>query len=104
MSITVVATITPLAEHRDAVREALLTAIPQVHAEDGCELYSLHENADGFVMVEQWASREALAVHSRATVLQELGPKLAGRTTGPADVVVLDPVPAGDPAKGRLTA
>ena len=104
MSITVVATITPLTEHKDAVREALLTAIPKVHDEDGCELYSLHENADGFVMIEQWASREALAVHSKAAALRELGPQLAGRTTGPANIVVLDPVPAGHPTKGRLTA
>jgi len=103
MSITVVATITPLAGHKDAVREAFLAAIPQVHAEDGCELYSLHENADVFVMVEQWASREALAVHSKAAALAELGPKLAGKTAGPAVVVVLDQVPAGDPVKGRLT-
>jgi len=103
MSITVVATITPLAEHKDAVREAFLAAIPQVHAEDGCELYSLHENDDVFVMVEQWSSRESLAVHSTAAALRELGPKIAGKTTGPADVVVLDQVPAGDPIKGRLT-
>ena len=101
MSITVIATIVPLAEHKDAVREAFLEVVPLVHEEDGCELYSLHEADDRFVMVEQWASREALDVHLAAPALQALGPKLAGRLTGPADVVVLDPRPAGT-EKGRL--
>jgi quinol monooxygenase YgiN len=102
VSITVVATITPLAEHRGAVREALLAAIPVVHGEDGCELYSLHEADDRFVMVEQWSGREALAVHSAGAALVELGAALAGKVAGPAEVVVLDPVPAGDAVKGRL--
>jgi quinol monooxygenase YgiN len=101
VSITVIATIVPLAEHRDAVREAFLEIIPLVHQEDGCELYSLHEADDRFVMVEQWSDREALGVHMAAPALQALGPRLDGRLTGPADVVVLDPRPAGTD-KGRL--
>ena len=42
MSVVVVATVTPLPEHVDAVRQALLAAVPQVHAEPGCELYAMH--------------------------------------------------------------
>ena len=33
----VVDTITPQPEHAQAVREAVLAAVPQVHAEEGCE-------------------------------------------------------------------
>lgn len=101
MSITVIATIVPLVEHKDAVRAAFLEVIPLVHEEDGCELYSLHEAEDRFVMVEQWSDREALQVHLAAPALAALGPKLKGLLTGPSDVVVLDPLPAGT-EKGRL--
>ena len=100
MSVVVVATITPKPGEHDAVKAAFLETIPLVHAEDGCELYALTEREDRFVMVEQWSSAEALAVHSRGDALKALGPKIAGRTEGPADVVVLTAVPAGDPAKG----
>ena len=37
MSVVVVATITPQPEHAEAVREAVLAAVPRVYAEEGCE-------------------------------------------------------------------
>ncbi len=104
MSVVVVATIVPVEGQHEAVKAALLDAVPQVHEEDGCELYALHEKDDRLVMIEQWSSAEALAVHSRGAALAELGPKLAGLTVGPADVVVLSAVPAGDPAKGVVVS
>jgi quinol monooxygenase YgiN len=102
MSVVVVATIVPIAEHRDEVIAALRAAVEQVHGEDGCELYALHEAPDKLVMVEKWASGEALAVHSKAAALAALTQALAGKVTGAPDVVVLRPVPAGDDAKGAL--
>lgn len=102
MSVVVVATITPRPGEHAAVREALLAAVPAVHAEDGCELYALHEKDDRLVMIEQWSSAEALAIHSRGAALAELGPRLDGRLVAAPEVVVLDAVPAGDPVKGRL--
>lgn len=102
MSVVVVATIVPLAEHRDVVVTALRSAIEQVHGEDGCELYALHEAPDRLVMVEKWASSEALGIHSRGAALTALARALAGKVTGAPDVVVLQPVPAGDPAMGQL--
>ena len=103
MSVVVVATITPQPESRDAVREAILRAVPQVHAEPGCELYALHEADDGtFVMIEHWESPEALAVHGKADALRALGADLRGKVTGPPQVRRLTPVPAGDSGKGAL--
>jgi len=102
MSVVVVATIVPLAEHRDAVIATLRSTIEQVHGEDGCELYALHEAADRLIMVEKWASREALATHSKGPALAALGAQLAGKVAGAPDVQVLQPVPAGDPGKGVL--
>jgi quinol monooxygenase YgiN len=102
VSVVVVATITPLPEHTDEVIAAFMQIIPLVHAEDGCELYALHQAPDRLIMVEKWASREALGVHSSCAALAALGPKIAGQTAGPAEVIVLDAVPAGDPVKGQL--
>lgn len=102
MSVVVVATITPLPGQEDAVREAILASIPQVHGEPGCELYALHEGKGQFVMVERWASADALAVHGKADALTALGAALAGKVAGPPEVRRLTAVPAGDPAKGTL--
>lgn len=102
MSVVVVATLTPLPEHHDAVVAALLEAIPAVHREPGCELYALHEGKDRLVMIEQWQSREALAVHSKAEALAELGKALDGKLRAPLDVQVLRPHPAGDERLGEV--
>lgn len=102
MSVVVVATITPKADQVDAVREAILAAVPQVHAEPGCELYALHEGDGSFVMVERWESPEALKVHGRAEALTTLGGALADKLAAPPDVRRLAPVPAGEEAKGAL--
>jgi quinol monooxygenase YgiN len=102
MSVVVVATIVPLAEHREAVVAALTDTIPLVHAEDGCELYSLNEAPERLIMIEKWASPEALRAHSKSPALAAMNPKLAGKVAGPAEVIVLHQVPAGDPAKGTL--
>jgi quinol monooxygenase YgiN len=102
VSVVVVATITPKPGEEDAVREALLAAVPQVHAEPGCELYALHEGKGQFVMVERWESAEALQVHGRGEALTTLGAALAGKTEGALDVRRLTAVPAGDPQKGAV--
>jgi quinol monooxygenase YgiN len=102
MSVVVVATIVPLAEHRDEVIAAFKQTIEQVHGEDGCELYALNEAADRLIMIEKWASPEALRVHGKAAALTALGPRLAGKVAGAPEVIVLQQVPAGDTAKGQV--
>jgi quinol monooxygenase YgiN len=102
MPVVVVATILPLSEHRAAVIDAIKETIQQVHAEDGCELYSLNEAPDRLVMVEKWASQQALDAHAKGPNLVALGPKLVGKVAAAPEVVVLQPVPAGDPAKGAV--
>ena len=102
MSVVVVATITPKPDHVDAVRDAILAAVPKVHAEPGCELYALHEGRGHFVMVERWESPEALKAHGTAEALTTLGGQLADKLAGPLDVRRLTAVPAGDAAKGAV--
>lgn len=102
MSVVVVATLTPRPGEEDAVRDAILAAVPEVHAEPGCELYALHEADGAFVMVERWESPEALDVHGTAEALTTLGGRLRGKLVNAPEVVRLRAVPAGDAAKGAL--
>ena len=66
MSVVVVATILPLAEHRAEVIAAFTETIAQVHEEEGCELYSLNEAPDRLIMIEKWASRRRWRRTARA--------------------------------------
>lgn len=103
MSVVVVATIRPVPEHRAEVIAAFEAAIERVHAEDdGCELYALHEADDRLVVIEKWASQEALDSHTANAALAELGQRLDGKVTGGSDVVVLRPHPAGTARQGAL--
>lgn len=105
MSIVVVATITPTPGEEDTVRDALLAAIPQVHAEPGCEKYALHESTGDttqFVMLERWESIEALAVHGKAPALAELGAAIGNLLAAPLDVKTFTATPAGDTDKGAI--
>ena len=103
MAIVVVATLMPVPEHRDEVIAALETAEAKVHDDDGNLLYALHEGRDGrLVMIEKYADRDALRAHSQSAELAELGAALEGKLTGPMDVQVLTPHPAGSAEKGTL--
>jgi quinol monooxygenase YgiN len=102
VSVVVVATITPKPDEVEAVREAILAAVPKVHAEPGCERYAVHEGTGQFVMVERWESAEALKVHGAAEALTTLGGQLAGKLDGPLDVRQLTAIPTGDGVKGAI--
>ena len=106
MPITVLATIHPRPGRAAAVRAAFEQIIGDVHQEEGCLLYALQVSgeagAETLHMVEKWTSREALQAHSEGEPLQRLGRLLGDDLAQPTDVVVADPAPAGDPAKGAL--
>ncbi|MFW0794385.1 putative quinol monooxygenase [Gordonia sp. CPCC 205515] len=103
--IIVVATISPKPGEEAAVRDAVLAAIPQVHAEPGCGKYALHEatgDSTDLVMIERWESMEALGTHSKAPALAELGKALGDKLAGPLDVKTFTAVAAGDADKGSI--
>ncbi len=102
-AVVVVATIRPLPEHRAEVIAVMQKVIADVHAhDDGCLLYALHEGDDRLVMVEKWASADALAEHSRGAALAGLNQALSGRLASGLDVQILQPHPAGTAAQGTL--
>ena len=104
MPVVIVAAFTAKPESVDAVRAACAEAVEAVHDEPGCQLYSLHQTGETFVFIEQWADGDALAAHGAAPALAALLAGLGGHLAGAPDIKMLEPIPAGDPAKGQLRA
>jgi quinol monooxygenase YgiN len=104
MSIVIVATAFPAAEHRAEVITAFEKAMAAVHeSEAGCLLYALHEGPDGrLVMIEKYADQDAVHAHGSGAGLAALRADLDGKLAGQLDVQVLTPHPAGSPGKGAL--
>ncbi|WP_421840780.1 putative quinol monooxygenase [Mycobacterium sp.] len=98
----VVATLTAKPESVDTVRDILANAVPKVHGEAGCQLYSLHQTGETFVFIEQWTDAEALKAHSTAPAAVEMFTAVSEHLAGAPDIKLLQPVPAGDQAKGQL--
>ena len=102
-AVIIVATAFPIPEHRDEVIAAFEAAIAQVHDEEpGCELYALHEGPDRLVMIEKYASEDAVAEHRKGAGLAGLAAALKGKLSAPLDVQILAPHPAGAQSKGAL--
>jgi quinol monooxygenase YgiN len=100
--VIVTAVFSPKDGAKDDLIAALSAAIPAVHAEDGCELYAIHDAEDGtIVMIEKWSSRELLDAHSAGAAVDALRALIAPHL---ADLVVtvMSPLPAGTAAQGAL--
>ena len=102
-AVIVVATAYPAPEHKAEVIAAFEAAIATVHSEEpGCELYALHEGNDRLVMIEKYASQDAMDQHIKGAGLAGLRAALEGKLGAPLDVQVLTPHPAGSEDKGAL--
>ena len=102
MPVIVVATIKPLPEHRDEVRAALAAAIPQVHGEDAVSCTRSTRKTPVRDDRALGQPRRPQTHSTGSAGLQKLNAELKGKLDAPLDVVVLEPVPAGEPAKGAL--
>lgn len=101
--IVIVAVFTPVEGKRDEAVAALSRAVAEVHEEEGCEIYAIHDSPDGtIVMLEKWSSVEALDAHGAGEAVARLGGSLAGLITGLPEVTRLTPIPAGTELQGAL--
>ncbi|MBN9629814.1 MAG: antibiotic biosynthesis monooxygenase, partial [Actinobacteria bacterium] len=66
MSVTVVAVFTPLPGASGRIVDAFRQVSPDVHQEQGCEIYACHVEQTGarVVMIESWASTDDLQSHT----------------------------------------
>ena len=85
--------------------EAMQALVEPTHREEGCILYALHRGTDDprrITFVERWASREQLDAHLSTPHVQGMLARAEELFGDSADIVVYEPVPAGEPAKGSL--
>lgn len=61
---TVIARLEPKSDAHDAVLDVLREHVPLVHAEAGCDLYSVHSDGRIIVIVESWETGSALKSHA----------------------------------------
>jgi quinol monooxygenase YgiN len=87
-NLRVVATIPTDPGQAEAVRAGLRDLVAATQQEEGCVSYDCFESGavpGTFVMVEEWASQEAMEAHMAtphiAEVFKVLGPALAGEVT-----------------------
>jgi quinol monooxygenase YgiN len=74
-------------------RAAFEKLAPLVRAEHGCLHYDLHPvvgNPDSFVLIEKWASKDALAAHLVAAHMVEAARHNPSFRAGPATVLLLE--------------
>lgn len=103
MPTIVTAVFTPKDGAKQSLIAALEATIPAVHAEPGCELYSIHDAEDGTVtMLEKWTTREQLDAHAQGQAVAALGAAVGPYLEHPAVVTLMTPLPAGTAQQGAL--
>ncbi|WP_037682458.1 putative quinol monooxygenase [Streptomyces griseus] len=103
--VVLVATLVAKPGQEELVEKTFRAAIPAVHAEPGCLLYALHRKAGAtgeFVMIEKWASQEALGAHMKGAAMREIGVALAQALAGPPEALFLEAIPVGAPESGAI--
>ena len=103
MPTIVTAVFTPKEGAKQSLIAAFEATIPAVHAESGCELYSIHDAEDGTItMIEKWTTREQLDAHGRGPAVAALGAAAGPYLQHPAVVTFMTPLPAGTAGQGAL--
>ena len=85
--------------------EALRSLVEPTHREEGCILYALHRGTDDprrLAFVERWSSGELLDAHLSSPHVQDFLGRVEELFGQSSDIVVYEPVPGGEPAKGSL--
>ena len=99
--VVVVAKLFPHEGQLQSLLDVLGSLVPRVHAEEpGCLVYAphlVHGEDDGpVVMIEKFASMDALEAHGATAAMIEHQPQLAAVLDRPVDVTLLDPLAVGD--------
>jgi quinol monooxygenase YgiN len=89
----------------DDAEAALREVSGPTHAEEGCILFAAHRVAgdpDRLVLVERWADRDALDRHLASPHLLAFREGAADVWAAPPEILLVEPLRAGDPVKGAL--
>ncbi|MGH1565432.1 putative quinol monooxygenase [Mumia sp. DW29H23] len=95
MTINVVATFTVKEGSGEAFEAAVAAARPAMLAQDGCERYDLQRRRKSeteYVLLEEYASGDALREHGASDAFTEFGAAVADLVAGPPEIIFLEPV------------
>lgn len=93
--INVIATLTVQPGKGEVLEEAMAAARARTLANPDCLRYDLQRvrrSENDYVMLEAWASPEALRTHGTSEAFAELGRVLGGVVAAPPEVTVLEPL------------
>lgn len=103
MTVVVTAIFRPAPGRKEELIEAMRPGIAAVHEEPGCELYAIHDAADGTItMLEKWTSQADLDAHAKGPAVALLSEGIEGLLAEPVLVTTMYPIPAGTPSRGNL--
>jgi quinol monooxygenase YgiN len=89
----------------DEAIELFRQVIEPTHAESGaltCALTQGDEDRATLVLVERWASQDAIDQHIAQPYVATFGEEVADLLSAPPQVLFLHDLPIGDSAKGRV--
>lgn len=99
----VIATFTPTPEHYEEVMRVLLEVSPEVHLEEGCELYALHEEVGGaLIFIEKWTSRDLWHQHGRSNTVARIKGEVEGLLSKDIEVREMYGVESSEKFPGSL--
>ncbi len=104
MELTVIARAKAKSGREADVENALRAAVGPTHQEPGCLRYTINRGVDDpqtFVVVERWASREALDAHLKTPHIQKLFAAMGDLLAAPAEILSYQLLPEGG-EKGRF--
>jgi|UPI0006CFDC6B quinol monooxygenase YgiN len=99
---TVIARLEPKSDAHDAVLDVLREHVPLVHAEAGCDLYSVHSDGRIIVIVESWETGSALKSHATGPIFTDVNRQLEPLLSAPPRIDILTSVPMGDTQRGTI--
>ncbi|MBW9110690.1 putative quinol monooxygenase [Microbacterium ureisolvens] len=89
----VVTVFTPRPEGKGELIEALREYLPEVHREEGCLLYAIHDAENGtIVLIEKWSSHAHLDRHNESPGLAELDRRVAPFLAAPTTWTTMNPL------------
>lgn len=100
----VIASLTPKEGMLQELVETYTRFLPAIHAEEGCEFFTLHTSKSELFIVESWASGEHLRAHTSTQTFKTNNELIAPLLAEPPKINIVRAVPGGDPDKGILRA
>jgi len=103
--VIVISTVRLRADRLDEGRKVIESVVSRIHEDAGCLTYAAYEDAADpptLVLVEKWASRQAIDEHSRAPFLAEAVSRLGELLTAEPEIRVITPLGYGTDDKATL--